>query len=366
MTGPGEPPPRGFSGGGDDEYRSTVFDESFVRAARLQEFSARERLADREHPVRPLPPRPLRGRPWRGLVLAVLIVFAFGAVVYAGIRTQQQQQSVSRPGPRVISSTVVPLSPGGESRVPGGRPARLLERSPAAEFYTGAAGVTLPPVRSTAHFADSQVLAALAVAKEYVVESSLNPEVLSGETARPVRILIDPDQHAQFDRSIKRPAADGHHAATGWLVRFAPGHTEFAGEGVRVRGTMEVRESEADALEIVTDHVFVYTVRPAGASGERAAGDRPDGEAASLFTVRRELRLRFDREDLRDQHLTVERSEVRAGPMSCAAPAHDALRPLTAGQSAGADHPAGTDPYVRDGGDSPVCGTLDPSSLPRP
>ncbi|MFH0244376.1 hypothetical protein ACGRHY_18615 [Streptomyces sp. HK10] len=359
MAGPGDPPPRGFSGGGDDEYRSTVFDESFVRAARLQEFSARERLADCEHPVRTLPPRPLRGKPWRGLVLAVLIVFAFGAVVYAGIRTQQQP--VGRSVPRVMSSTVVPLSPGGESRVPGGRPARLLERSPAAEFYTGAAGVTLPPVRSTAHFADSQVLAALAVAKEYVVESSLNPEVLSGETARPVRILIDPGQHAQFDRSIERPAADGRHAATGWLVRFAPGHTEFAGEGVRVRGTMEVRETEADALEIVTDHVFVYAVRPA-----RADGARPDGEAASLFTVRRELRLRFDREDLRDQHLTVERSEVRAGPMSCAARAHDVLRPLTAGQTAGADHPAGTDPYVRDGGDSPVCGTLDPNSLPRP
>lgn len=374
MAGPGDPPPRGFSGGGDDEYRSTVFDESFVRAARLQEFSARERLADCEHPVRPLPPRPLRGKPWRGLVLAVLIVFAFGAVVYAGVRVQQQP--VDRPGPRVMSSTVVPLSPDGESRVPGGRPARLLERSPAAEFYTGAAGVTLPPVRSTAHFADTQVLAALAVAKEYVVESSLNPEVLSGATTRPVRILIDPDQHAQFDRSIERPAADGHHAATGWLVRFAPGHTEFAGEGVRVRGTMEIRETEADALEIVTDHVFVYAVRPAGASGDRASGDRasgarpdgarPDGEAASLFTVRRELRLRFDREDLRDQHLTVERSEVRAGPMSCAARAHDALRPLTAGQSAGGDHPAGTDPYVRGGGDSPMCGTLDPSSLPRP
>ncbi|MCI0383577.1 hypothetical protein [Streptomyces sp. CNQ085] len=359
MAGSGDPPPRGSSGGGDDEYRSTVFDESFVRAARLQEFSARERIADREHPVRPLQSRPPRGTPWRGMVLAVLIVLAFGAVVYAGV--SGPRQPVEQPGPRVMSSTVVPLSPGGGSRVPGGRPSRLFERSPAAEFRTGAAGVTLPPARSTAHFADSQVLAALSVAKEYVVESSLNPEVLSGGTARPVRILVDPGQHAQFDRSIERPAADGHHAATGWLVRFDPGRTEFAGEGVRVRGTMQVREAEADALEIVTDHVFVYAVRPA-----RAGGDRADGADASLFTVRRELRLRFDREDLRDHHLTVERSEVRAGPMSCAARAHDALRPLTAGQEAGADHPAGTDPYLRDGGDSPVCGMLDPSSLPSP
>jgi hypothetical protein len=356
MTGSGHPPPEGFPGRGDDEYRSTVFDESFVRAARLQEFSARERMADHEHPVRSLPPRPLRGAPWRGLVLAVLLVLAFGAAVHLGVRTPQQP--AERSGPRMMSSMVVPLSPDGE--VSGGRPSRLFERSRAAQFYTGASGVSLPSVRSTAHFADSQVLTALTVAKEYVVESSINPEVLVGDTARPVRILIDPVQHPQFDRSVERPAADGRHAATGWLVRFDPQHTALAGGGVRVRGTMAVRETDADALEVVTDHVFVYAVRPARVRGGEGGG----AAAASLFTVRRELRLHFDREDLRDHQLTVEQSTTRAGPMSCAAGTHDALRPLTAGQSAD-DRPAGTDPYARDGG-TPVCGTLDPRAQPSP
>ena len=48
MGGPGEPPegtPEGPSGA-EDEYRSIVFDESFVRAAPLQEYSARERITD--------------------------------------------------------------------------------------------------------------------------------------------------------------------------------------------------------------------------------------------------------------------------------------------------------------------------------
>ncbi|HZG06378.1 MAG TPA: hypothetical protein VE546_22850 [Streptomyces sp.] len=363
MAGPGDLPPEGVPGGGDDEYRSTVFDESFIRAARLQEFSARERLADHEHPVRPLPPRPLRGVPWQGLVLVFLLVLAFATVVYMGVRAPRPSPEPSRQ--ETLRSTVIPLAPSGE--VPGGEPERLFERSPAADFYAGAAGISLPPVRSTAHFAESQVLTALTVAKEYVVESSLNPEVLTGTTARPVRLLIDPAQHPQFDRSMERPAADGRHAATGWLVRFDPERTGLVGGGVRVRGTLEAREVDSDELEVLADHVFVYAVRPAGGgSGEEARGGGTAGDAASLFTVRRELRLHFDRDDLRDQQLTVEQTTTRAGPMSCAVRSHDVLRPLLAGQSAQGDRPAPADPYDRRGGDTPLCGTLDPSSQPSP
>ena len=52
MAGRRNPPegtPDGGSGGGDDEYRSVVFDESFIKAARIQEFSAQERMEDEEH-----------------------------------------------------------------------------------------------------------------------------------------------------------------------------------------------------------------------------------------------------------------------------------------------------------------------------
>ncbi|WP_031507457.1 hypothetical protein [Streptomyces megasporus] len=351
MAGPGGLPPEGVPGGGDDEYRSTVFDESFVRAARLQEFSARERLVDHEHPVRSLPPRPLRGVPWQGVVLVLLLVIAFGTAIHMNLNGSSPPSNAPRREP--LSSTVVPLEPRG--KVPGGEPDRLFARSPAAEFHVGAAGVTLPPVRSTPHFTETQVLAALTTAKEYLVESSLNPEVLDGGTARPVRIMIDPTQHPQFDRSLERPAADGRHAATGWLVRFDPRRAGPTGDGVRVRGTMAVREAGSDVLEVRTDHVFVYAVRPAAGGG-----------AASLFTVRRELVLSFDRGNLRDQQVVVERATVRAGPMSCGARSHEALSPLTAGQTAGDDRPAATDPYDRHGGNTPLCGTLSPSSQPSP
>lgn len=59
MAVPGDPPdgtPEGIGGGEDefrpDEYRSVVFDEDFVRAARLQEFSAEERMGEHARAVR--------------------------------------------------------------------------------------------------------------------------------------------------------------------------------------------------------------------------------------------------------------------------------------------------------------------------
>ena len=58
-------PPRVLPRGGEDEYRSVVFDESFVRAARLQEFSAQERIADHAPAVRRRPPTAPRPRPGR-------------------------------------------------------------------------------------------------------------------------------------------------------------------------------------------------------------------------------------------------------------------------------------------------------------
>ncbi|HEX5567645.1 MAG TPA: hypothetical protein VFY14_12100, partial [Streptomyces sp.] len=128
-----------------------------------------------------------------------------------------------------------------------------------------------------------------------------------------------------------------------------------------VRGTMEVREAGPNTLEVTTDHILVYAVRPAGDGGGARGGNRAD--AASLFTVRRQLRLRLDRDDLREQQVTVEEATLWAGPMSCAARDHDVLRPLTAGQSAGRDdRPPGIDPYVRDGRDTPLCGTLAPGT----
>ena len=355
MGGPGDPPegtPEGGPGGAEDEYRSVVFDESFVRAARLQEYSAQERMADHAPAVRRR--RPLRrGLPRQLLLLVVLIALAFGTAIYMGVRHPYQSPRVEQ-SLEPLRMTVIPLAPQG--KVPGTANAEnLFAHSPAAQFRVGAEGIPLPASRRTAHFSEGQVVTALTTAKDYIVRSSLDPEVLTGGQVRSVRVLLDTEQLDQFDQSFARPAADGRHAPTGWLVRFDPAQTALADSKIRVQGSLQAEEADAATLEVTADHTFVYALRPTGA---------PAGAPVSLFTVRRELHFRFDAADLRLHQVRLVVSYVQAGPLSCAEDSSNRLHPLLAGQSAKAGGPAGTDPYATDSATA-LCGTLATSAQPR-
>jgi hypothetical protein len=357
MAGRGDPP-EGLPGGNDDEYRSTVFDESFIRAARLKEYSAEERMGHHAHAVRSLPPRSVRGlkKGAQQFILLILVVsLAFGSAIYLGVR-----QPLRAPGSGTASqlrTTVVPLAPQG--KVPGGQPADLFSHSPAAGFRTGAAGITLPAVRATKNFSESQVVAALVTVKNYLVASALNHEVLAGRTVQPVRTLLDPEQLAQFNHGLDSPVNDGGQAPTGWLVRFDPSEVALADPGVRVHGTLRVAEAGADALEVTADHTFVYALRPAGSAAEPV-------KDASLFTVRREVLFRFDRTDLQQHRTELLVSDVQAGPQACSADVPKTLRPLLAGQRATAGDAAVTNPFATGRATTVLCGTLAPAAQPSP
>ncbi|MEU9198821.1 hypothetical protein [Streptomyces sp. NPDC048332] len=351
---PPEGPSENGASGSEDEYRSLVFDESFVRAARLQEFSAQERMGEHARAVRSLPGRAVRNGSRAALALVVLIALAFGAAVFMGFRHPYPNPVSRRAEP--MRMTVVPLAPRGA--VPAGTAADLFASSPAASFPKGAAGISLPVTRRTDSFSDNQVYAALATVKDYLVASSLDLDVLGGNAVRPVEALLDPDQMEQFERSMDAPLDDGQHAATGWLVRFDPARVTPDPE-IRVRGTLRYSETGADALEVVSDHTFAYVLRPAVSGPQRVGG-------ASLFTVRREMRFRFDRDDLRLHRLEVRTSYVQAGPQSCADDTTGALRPLLAGERAVPRGPAGTDPYATGRPTGGLCGTLEISSPPSP
>ncbi|MGW3118970.1 SCO2583 family membrane protein [Streptomyces sp. NPDC001107] len=356
MGGPGDPPegtPEGApGGGGEDEYRSVVFDESFVRAARLQEFSAQERMADHAPAVRRRPPL-RRGLSRQALILVLLIAVAFGTAIYMGVR-HPYQSSAARQPVEPLRMTVIPLSPQG--KVPGAAdPEYLYAHSPAAQFRVGAEGIPLPAARRTAHFSDSQVVAALTTAKDYIVHSSLYPEVLSSQDVRAARVLLDGGQLDQFDQSFDHPTADGRHQPTGWLVRFDQTRAQLADGKIRVQGTLQATETDSATLEVTADHTFVYALKPTGADAKAPA---------SLFTVRRELHFRFDRDDLRLHEAQLVVSYVQAGPLSCAEDSTNHFHPLLAGQTAKAGGPAGTDPYAT-GGATALCGSLATSAQPK-
>ncbi|MGW0393951.1 SCO2583 family membrane protein [Streptomyces sp. NPDC003042] len=375
MGVPGDPPngtPGGIGGGDDesraDEYRSVVFDEDFVRAARIQEFSAQERMGEHARAVRSRSlwsgagssgrgaDSPGRG-PRQGVLVVLLIATALALAVYLGVRNPYVAPSGGVAEP--LSSTVVPLAP--TAVVSGGRAADLYAQSPAAEYRVGAAGITLPAEHRTDHFSEGQVVAALSIAKDYLVQSSLDPDVLSGAASRPVRVLLDPGQLAQFDQSMASPSGDGRHAATGWLVRFDSRTAVLADSRVRVSGTLAFQEVAPGLLEVTTDHTFVYAVRA-------AAGPPNADDAASLFTVRRELRLRFDGEDLMARRAELASAYVMAGPQDCASEPSAGFRPLLAGAGPTTVGPAASDPYAsghprRTAG---LCGVLAPAPSGAP
>ncbi|SCD91012.1 hypothetical protein [Streptomyces sp. OspMP-M43] len=357
MTGRSEPPDGAPENpaGGEDEYRSLVFDESFVQAARMQEFSAQERMGEHARAVRTLPDTQVirsGGGSRAAIALVVLIALAFAVAVYIGFRSPYPQPPARRAEP--LRTTVVPLAPRGA--VPGGSPERLYGAEPVSGFRTGADGINYPGVERTQNFSDSQITAALATVKDYLVESSLNPDVLTGSVRRPVEHLLDPDQRPQFEQALSDPADDGGHAATGWLVRFDPERVELADPQIRVDGTLRYEEEAPGVLGVVSDHTFTYALRPA---------DGPHRDDASLFTVRRELHFRLDREDLRLHRLEVLTAHVQAGPQSCSADATGMLRPLLAGERADDRGPAATDPYATGRPTAALCGTLEAVSSPK-
>ncbi|MFJ8308178.1 MULTISPECIES: hypothetical protein [unclassified Streptomyces] len=357
MAGRGEPPegtPEGLPGGGEDEYRSVVFDESFVRAARLQEFSAQERMREHARAVRSRPGWSLRATSKPAIVLVLLLLIAFGTAIYMGIRHPYQPPSTSHPEP--VRMTVIPLAPQGP--VPGGDAEQLFARSPAAQFRIGGSGINLPSATKTTHFSEAQVMTALSIAKDYLVTSSLDPDVLTGGAVRQVRVLLNPDLMAQFDQSVATPAADGRHSATGWLVRFDPAKAALADSRIRVQGSMSYTEPGPEALEVTADYVFVYALHP--------AGNGPHTTDASLFTVRRELHFRLDREDLRLNRTELQASSAEAGPQACSADVSAQLRPLLAGERASTQGPAGTDPYATGPAPEALCGTLAANAQPSP
>jgi hypothetical protein len=294
-----------------------------------------------------------RGLSRQALILVLLIAVAFGTAIYMGVRHPYQSPTARQPV-EPLRMTVIPLSPQG--KVPGAAdPEYLYAHSPAAQFRVGAEGIPLPAARRTAHFSDSQVVAALTTAKDYIVHSSLYPEVLSSQDVRAARVLLDGSQLDQFDQSFEHPTADGRHQPTGWLVRFDQTRAQLADRRIRVQGTLQAAETDSATLEVTADHTFVYALKPTGADAKAQA---------SLFTVRRELHFRFDRDDLRLHQAQLVISYVQAGPLSCAEDSTNHFHPLLAGQTAKSGGPAGTDPYAT-GGATALCGSLATSAQPK-
>ncbi|MFI9324636.1 hypothetical protein ACIGXI_33305 [Kitasatospora aureofaciens] len=350
MGDPREPPegtPEGGSGN-EDEFRSVVFDESFVRAARIQELSARERLAGSFGKATRARVRlgPLGTVPRQALALLLLILLAFGAAVYFGVNSPKGL--ASRPEGSQLTVSLVALSPASAVR-PVADPADPFAALPPG-YGDGAAGLNTPAGAATEHFSKVEVTKALDTVQRYLVASSLTPAAVVQGATTDVRTFVTPGEQAQFDASVSQPVDDRHHAVTGWIVRFDPAQAALASDTVKVVGAMRVDEADSGTLQITTDHTFVYALKPAGA---------PAGAPVTLETVRRELTFQFDRVDLASAQLRLVDSVVQAGPEPCTASMARFLQPVLAtAQGAVVPPPPAVDPGDHARPAWQVCGVL--------
>ncbi|MGW2254047.1 SCO2583 family membrane protein [Kitasatospora sp. NPDC001660] len=350
MGDPREPPegtPDGGSGS-EDEYRSVVFDESFVRAARIQELSARERLAGSfGRATRPkVRLGPLGSVPRQALALLLLILLAFAAAVYFGVSSPKG--TAARPEGSQLSVSLVALSPASAVR-PVADPANPFASLPVG-YGDGTMGLNTPAGTSTEHFSRVEVTKALDTVQRYLVASSLAPVALVQGATADVRAFVTPGEQAQFDASVTQPVDDRHHAVTGWMVRFDPAQVALATDTVKVTGAMRVDEVDSATLQITTDHTFVYALKPAGA---------PSGAPVTLETVRRELTFQFDRIDLGAAQLRLVDAVVQAGPQPCTTSMAGFLQPVLATpQGAQVPGPAAIDPGNHAHPAWQVCGVL--------
>ena len=120
--------------------------------------------------------------------------------------------------------TVIPLAPP-RARCPARADLTTSTRT-APPHSTGSArrASRCPPRGAPRTSPTARSMSALSTAKDYLVRSSLDPDVLTGRTrSAAVRDLLDPEQLDQFDQQ-PRPARPPTAAtrATGWLVRFDP------------------------------------------------------------------------------------------------------------------------------------------------
>ncbi|NJQ08824.1 SCO2583 family membrane protein, partial [Streptomyces lonarensis] len=323
MTAGRSDPPGGAAGEvpdhGDDEFRATVFDESFVRAASLQEHSAAQRLEPGTFPVHPRDPDPRpdgrSGRllPRNGLAVAAVLVTAVLIAVFLG--NSGLQPAVHRSPDIVPAGSLLPLAPQGA--VPAAAPEDPYAGSVADGFGTE---LVLPEASAVGEWDRDQVIDALVLARRYVTASSLTPDVLVGGAVAPVRALLTPFQQHRLDRALR--TGPGPVRASTFLVRFEPGTVGLAEDGTRVEGAFAVEQAQG-RLSVSARHRFAYALVPA---------DDPLADP-SLFLLHREVVLSFGEEELAAGQVALESTTATAGPLDCADPADaPALRPLLAGQ----------------------------------
>ncbi|AXG80447.1 hypothetical protein [Streptomyces paludis] len=176
--------------------------------------------------------------------------------------------------------------------------------SPAVNWASGAAGITVPKAGRTGWMSAAEVGRALTRSRDFLVASALDRGVLRGERPEKAIALINPyqkDVQTLLKTAFRTPSEKYDPLLL--FSRFQPSRAHLVGDVVKTRGRLTYEEGEQGALQVTADVTFVYPVTRADASD--ADGDDADGgdDAVSeddeivRTIVRRELVMSWDDPD---------------------------------------------------------------------
>lgn len=292
--------PQNPSPGEPDPFEGLVLDEDFVRGAKQKEGSARARMLAskwRQEPPRDTSWRPdptprrrwyqrapkafttapgrrrLGGR-WQAplaVLLAVLLVAA-GTNPLAvknwfvrqfGGHSPAQPAAAAVPSPSLQAPETAPPT-AAPTTPPGTATATApFAGSPAADWPEGAAAIVVPEAHAVGVYDSATVASYLQHAKDFLVDSNLDPSVLAGGYPTAAIGLLDPQDtrlRSLLKQELAHPSAKGD--GTDFFSRFNPDQARLDGSVVKVQGELTFRGDGHGGLLIHADYTFVYPLLP--------------------------------------------------------------------------------------------------------
>nr|WP_134003468.1 hypothetical protein [Streptomyces sp. 846.5] len=352
-----------------DPFEGLVLDADFIKGAQHQEGSARARmLADKwkKHPptdtaFRSAPtPRRRRRLKLAGnwqlplfVVLAVALVLVgmnSGAVAdwfskhlggkASGSAAAADAQPSTSTAPAIVADPVIPTV------------AHPFADSPAESWPTGVAGIVLPSTHGVGAFSSAEVATDLATTRTFLTTAYLDPKILAGGPTEPVAALLQHDQATWFRAAVAHPSKQTDPVS--WVSRFKPGYAVLATDAVRTKGTLTFKGDGHNGLLVHADFIFVYALRPAGATG--VTGNSPVERTIAHHV------LDFDfydpaRYDVKAGSLSIASSEGRSSNSMCGVyngylnPTFNTLHADTSAAPTASGAPSGPayDPYAGSG-----------------
>jgi hypothetical protein len=197
----------------------------------------------------PIPAPRRRWRLWLALSVAVVVVLvAVGggaALWYTGHGAiSAAPPASSTPTPSAINSSAITTTP-----------ADIFAGTPVGTYANGADGIVVPAAAATRNFSRASVATDLAIVKQVIVATRLDPKVLTGHDPSTFIGMLAPDLRSSIQKEIDN-------------LRTVPYLTEIGTSGaltqdpIKVSGTMTyVQKTDNQGIRMLVvseNYVFVY------------------------------------------------------------------------------------------------------------